>query len=123
MNGNHKRIARKRNDGECSFSTGNRLTLARTDQITQPTTGSTPETAADRTVHHSMPDLNNLKASIGNLNDQFGRATPGVATVINLFCVGVGVLVGTQTQGIVSLLGYAFAILCGSAILKWVIAR
>jgi len=70
-----------------------------------------------------MSSLDQLRLSLANLNDQFGRATPGVATAINLFCVAVGVLVGTQTHGIVSLLGYAFAILCGSAILKWVIAR
>lgn len=67
----------------------------------------------------SMGPLDRLQHSISNLLT-YGSASPGIATVINVACILIGVSVWYATTGVVSWLGAGYAILCASGIIKWV---
>lgn len=68
-----------------------------------------------------MNSRDDLKTSLSFLTDRFGRASPGLATVINLGFIAAGSLLYWQTTGIVAWTGLFFAILSVLAIAKWVI--
>lgn len=70
-----------------------------------------------------MSRLNDLQLSLSNLFEDFGSATPGLATVINLGFAAFGGLVYWLTTGVIAYAGLVLAIMSILAILKWVVQR
>lgn len=74
-------------------------------------------------LEDTMPTgLDQLQYVIGNLWDEFGSTeSPLLGLTINLGLTAIGVLVYSQTTGVVAFLGAVWAILHVLAIGKWVI--
>lgn len=77
---------------------------------------------SDTDFHVPKGKMNQLKYSITNLWDEFGRAdSPLIGFLVNGLMIALGIGVYVALSGLAAYVGAVFAILNGLAILKWVL--